>query len=142
MYAETVVLMILKGKDEVLVKMSHLFRYTWDKFGHILSHHFKSIKAMEVKLCTTAKAIEIHILTINKVHKKLHFLRHLNKKKKNPLFFKSPFCSVISPYENVKMLVSLRHHKLKLIKVCDRQFSKINNTVSSRMKLENLISHY
>ena len=85
----------MKGKDEVLVKMSNLFRNTWDKFGHILSHNFKSIKATRLKHCTTVQAIEIHILTLNKVHKKLHFLRYL-KKKKNPLpfYFKSPICAM------------------------------------------------
>ena len=89
MYAKTFILIILKCKDEVLVKMSHFFHYIWDKFSHILSHNFKSIKAMIIKLCTTVKAIEIHILTINKVHKKLR-----QEKEKSSFYFKSNESSV------------------------------------------------
>ena len=66
--------------------MSHFFRYTWDKFDPVLDHHFKTIKSVKVKYCITVKVIEIHILTINKVYKKLHFLRYLTKKK-NPFYF-------------------------------------------------------
>ena len=80
MYMKTVLLITLKSKYGVLVKMSHFSRYTWDKFDHVLGHHFKTIKAMKVKFCVTVKD------TINKVYKKLHFLRYL-KKKKNPLYF-------------------------------------------------------
>ena len=83
---KTVLLITLKSKYGVLVKMSHFFRYTWDKFDHVLGHQFKTVKAMKVKFCVTVKVIEIHILTINKVYKKLQFLRYL-KKKKNPLYF-------------------------------------------------------
>ena len=83
---KTVLLITLKSKYGVLVKMSHFFRYTWDKFDHVLDHHFKTIKAMKVKFCIPVKVIEKHILTINKVYKKLHFLRYL-KKKKNLLYF-------------------------------------------------------
>ena len=79
---KTVLLIILKSKYGVLVKMSHFFRYTWDKFDHVLDHHFKTIKAMKVKFCIPVKVIGIYILTINKVYKKLHFLRYLKKKKK------------------------------------------------------------
>ena len=83
---KTVLFITLKSKYGVLVKMSHFFHYTWDKFDHVLDHHFKTIKAMKVKFCIPVKVIEIHILTINKVYKKLHFLRYL-KKKKNLLYF-------------------------------------------------------
>ena len=79
---KTVLLIALKTKYGVLVKMSHFFRYTWDKFDHVLDHHFKTIKAMKVEFCIPVKVIGIHILTINKVYKKLHFLRYLKKKKK------------------------------------------------------------
>ena len=68
MYMKTVLLITLKSK-----------------YGG-LDHHFKTMKAMKVKFCITVKVIEIHILTMNKVYKKLHFLRYL-KKKKNPLYF-------------------------------------------------------
>ena len=61
----------------LIVKMSHFFRYTWDKFYHVLSNHFKSIK---LKLCTAVKAIEMCILTINKVYKKLPVLRYPKEK--------------------------------------------------------------
>ena len=81
-----VLLITLKSKYGVLVKISQFFRYTWDKFYHVLGYHFKTIKAMKIKFCITVKVIEIHILTINKVYKKFHFLRYL-KKKKNPLYF-------------------------------------------------------
>ena len=90
MYMKTVLLITLKSKYGVLVKMSHFFRYTWDKFDHVLDHHFKTIKAMKVKFCIPVKVIGIHILTINKVYKNLHFLRYLQKKKKTSLFLKLP----------------------------------------------------
>ena len=86
MYANTVILVILKGKDKVLGTMSQFFRYTWDNFEHIFSCHFKSNKAMKVKFCTIVKATEIHILALNKVYKMLHFLRYL-KEKESTLFF-------------------------------------------------------
>ena len=72
-YANTVILVILKGKDKVLGTMSHIFHYIWDNFDHIFSCHFKSNKAMKVKFCITVKAIEIHILAVNKVYKMFHF---------------------------------------------------------------------
>ena len=90
MYMKTVLLITLKSKYGVLVKMSHFFRYTWDKFDHVLDHHFKTIKAMKVKFCIPVKVIGIHILTINKVYKKLHFLRYLKKKKKLLYFWNYP----------------------------------------------------
>ena len=83
---KTVLLITLKSKRGVLVKMSYFFHYTWDKFDHVLDHHFKIINAMKVKFCIPVKVIEIDILTINKVFKNLHFLRYL-KKKKNLLYF-------------------------------------------------------
>ena len=87
---KTVLLITLKSKYGVLVKMSHFFRYTWDKFDHVLDHHFKTIKAMKVKFCIPVKVIGIHILTINKEYKKLHFLRYLKKKKKLLYFLNYP----------------------------------------------------
>ena len=90
MYMKTVLLITLKSKYGVLVKMSHFFRYTWDKFDHVLDHHFKTIKTMKVKFCIPVKVIGIHILTINKVYKKLHFLRYLKKKKKLLYFWNYP----------------------------------------------------
>ena len=88
MYMKTVLLITLKSKYGVLVKMSHFFRYTWDKFDHVLDHHFKTIKAMKVKFCIPVKVTGIHtcILTIDKVYKKLHFLKYLKKKKTLPYF--------------------------------------------------------
>ena len=90
---KTVLLITLKSKYGVLEKISHFFRYTWDKFDHVLDHHFKTIKAMKVKFCIPVKVIGIHILTINKVYKRLHFLRYLKKKKKLLYFLNYPVAS-------------------------------------------------
>ena len=84
MYMKTVLLSTLKSKYGVLVKMSHFFRYTWDKFDNVLGHHFKISKAMRVKFCISVKVIEIHILTINKAP----FPKMSQEKEKSSLFLK------------------------------------------------------
>ena len=45
---------------------------------------------MKVKLCIIFKIIVIHILTINKEYKKLHFIRYLKVKKMTHYFLNHP----------------------------------------------------
>ena len=70
--------------------MSHFFHYTWDKFDHVLDHHFKTIKAMKVKFCIPVKVIGIHILTIKKSVQEAPFPKTSQEKEKSSLFLKLP----------------------------------------------------
>ena len=98
MYMKTVLLIILKSKYGVLVRMSHFFRYTWDKFDHVLDHHFKTIKAMKVKFCIPVKVIGIHTLDYKQSVQEAPFPKISQEKEKTSLFLKLPILKGCVPY--------------------------------------------
>ena len=51
MYMKTVLLITLKSKYGALVKMSHFFRYTWDRFDQVLGHHYYSYEGKILHHC-------------------------------------------------------------------------------------------
>ena len=70
-----------RGKEKILVKSLYFPLHSGQIWSYSEPLLYKSIKAMKVKLGTTFKIIVIHILTINKTYKKLHFIRYLKEKK-------------------------------------------------------------